>query len=175
MPSTATLPVLPLRDIVAFPLMSLPLLVGRPRSLKACGTALRGERRILLLAQRDSAVEEPAAADLHSIGTIAVLVEHQTLAVGRLKLLVRGECRARIVRLYENENGFAATTEPIDPETMPTAPESPSFSFSGWKAEGPVAFGQEMQARVADLQRILEDETLGPIERLRAASQLLGG
>lgn len=163
---TIELPVLPLRDIVAFPLMTRPLLAGRAKSVQACAAALRGDRRILLVAQRNPAVEDPQAEDLFGLGTIAVLVEHLTLPESRMKLLVRGERRARIVSL--NDRG--AIAEPVeDSDAAPTPADPRSFSLADWNLEGLAGAN-----RVAALQRILEDETLGPAERLRAASQRLG-
>src|SRR5579859_7250705 len=87
MPDTIQLPVLPLRDIVVFPLATMPLLVGRAKSLKACEEALAGDGRILLIAQRDGAVEAPSASDLYGIGVIATLVQHLTLPDDKMKLL----------------------------------------------------------------------------------------
>jgi ATP-dependent Lon protease len=174
MPSTVEIPVLPLRDVVAFPLLTLPLLVGRAKTLRACESALSQDWRILLIAQRDAAVEVPSIADLYGLGTIAVLIEHLPLPEGRMKLLVRVERRARIVRF--DETGVMAVVEPIDdPDGAPAAPNLPAFSLSDWAAEGPANIGVHVQRRVAKLQCILEDEALTPTERLRAGSALLTG
>ena len=167
MPSIIRLPVLPLRDIVAFPLMTLPLLVGRAKSLKACEAALTGDGRILLVAQREAATEDPLAEDLYAVGVIAVLVQHLSLPEGRMKLLVRGEQRARLVRLAD-EGALMADAQPIlDPDTASDHPDLPGFSLADWKAE-------DAPHPVVDLQRLLEDEALSPRERLDAARTLFG-
>lgn len=167
MPPTVTLPILPLRDIVAFPMLTLPLLVGRPKSLQACAAALRGDRRILLVAQRNPAVEEPDIEDLYETGTIAILAEQLTLPQGRMKLLVRGERRGRMFSL--GCDGMTAVVEAIDAAQTPSS-DLPDFSLADWTADGPIQIG----VNVAELQRILEDESLTPAERLHTASERLG-
>jgi ATP-dependent Lon protease len=175
MPSIVRLPVLPLRDVVAFPLMTLPLLVGRPKSLKACEAALAGNGRILLVAQRDAVTEDPSADDLYGIGVIAVLAQHLSLPNSRMKLLVRGEQRARLMRLTEGEGVLTADAQAIgDPQVEAAMSGPPGFSLADWTAEGPAGVGSQAQARIVDLQRLLEDEALGPVERMTAARALFG-
>src|SRR5262245_38253383 len=90
------LPVLPLRDLVVYPFIIVPLSVSRERSLKAVDLALAENRMILLLTQKDSAVEEPAETDLYSIGTVAVIMRMLKLPDGRLRVLVQGVSRAKV-------------------------------------------------------------------------------
>ncbi|HEX4505881.1 MAG TPA: LON peptidase substrate-binding domain-containing protein [Alphaproteobacteria bacterium] len=166
MPSTVRLPVLPLRDVVAFPLMTLPLLVGRPKSLKACAAALSGDGRLLLVAQREVVTEDPSAENLYEVGVIARLAQHLPLPESRMKLLVRGEQRARLVRLADE--GVMADAQLIsDPDGASTPVEPPDFSLTDWTADSAAV-------PVVDLQRLLEDETLSPAERLSAARALFG-
>jgi hypothetical protein len=168
MPSIVRLPVLPLRDVVAFPSMTLPLLVGRPKSLKACEAALAGDGRILLVVQRDAATENPLPENLYEVGIIAVLVQHLPVSEGRMKLLVRGEQRARLVG-FVDEDALVADAQPIlDPDAASAHADLPGFSLADWKAEG-------VAAPVVDLQHLLEDEALSPTERLSAARTLFGG
>ena len=166
---TIRLPLLPLRDIVVFPSMTLPLLAGRAKSLKACEDALSRDGRILLVAQRDMAVEEPLLGDLYGIGVIAVLVQHLSLPDGKMKLLVRGERRARIVDVTDDA---AAFVEPLDDaNSAPSLATAPDILLADWKMEDHAGSG----THVAELQRILEDETLSTAGRVSAASGLIRG
>jgi len=165
-------PVLPLRDIVVFPGATMPLLAGRAKSLRACEKALVHDSRILLVAQRDSAVEEPSAQDLHDLGVIATLVQHLTLSDGKMKLLVRGQRRAKVEKFIDDPLSFAARAAPIDePEGDASPPDLFTFSLADWALDDRAT----PQSRVAELQRILEDETLSHIQRLRAARLSIGG
>jgi len=163
---TIRLPLLPLRDIVVFPSMTIPLLAGRAKSLKACEDALGRDGRILLVAQRDPAVEEPSSGDLYGIGVIATLVQHLSLPEGRMKLLVRGEKRARIAGIIDDPVRFAAFAEPLNDATgeLPSF-EAPDFTLADWRLEDHAG----SRNRVIELQRILEDDTLSAAERARAA------
>src|SRR5918912_4587984 len=95
------LPVLPLRDVVVLPYVTTPLLVGRPLSvaaLEAAGGDGGGDRLVLLVAQRNGEVEDPAAADLHRVGCVARLLHVARLSSGTTKVLVEGLARARVTR-----------------------------------------------------------------------------
>ncbi|HEX3156891.1 MAG TPA: endopeptidase La [Gemmatimonadaceae bacterium] len=98
MSAAIRLPVLPLRDVVLYPHVVMPLLVGRPGSLAALQAASDGDGQLLLVAQRDPDVDEPAAADLHRTGVMARLVQTQRLPNGATKVLVEGMVRARVER-----------------------------------------------------------------------------
>src|SRR5512142_1406272 len=91
-----TLPVLPLRDIVIFPFMIVPLYVSRERSIKAVDHALADNRMILLAAQKEQEDEEPGPDDIHAVGTAAVIMRMLKLPDGRIRVLVQGVSRARI-------------------------------------------------------------------------------
>ena len=168
------LPVLPLRDIVVFPLMTLPLLAGRPRSIKACEGAMSWDGHILLIAQRNASVEHPLPGDLYGIGVIAMLVQHLPIADGRMKLLVRGERRARIATLIDDPACLAAYTEPLNDEGSEPPPSAPDFALEAWNADDLTKPNMGSPNRVAELQRILEDHSLTASERLRAANGLIG-
>ena len=90
------MPVLPLREFVVFPYMVLPLFVARERSIAAVEDALAGDRLLLLCAQRNAELDEPAPDDLHRVGTIAMVMRILRLADGRVKVLVQGLGKARI-------------------------------------------------------------------------------
>src|SRR3982751_1914851 len=97
--SGARLPVLPLRDVVVFPYVVMPLLVGRAASLAALEAANGGDRLVLLVAQRDAETQEPAAADLYRVGVIARVRQMSRLGTGTGRVAVGGALRARRPRL----------------------------------------------------------------------------
>ena len=101
----AELPVLPLRDVVVFPHMVIPLFVGREKSVRALESAMAGSKKILLVAQRSPDVDDPAAGDLYSIGTIASVLQLLKLPDGTIKVLVEGVDRAEI-EAYGERNGL---------------------------------------------------------------------
>ena len=91
---TKNLPVLPLRDVVVFPNMVIPLFVGRERSMRALELAMDGEKHILLLAQRSPEIDDPAPKDMYDVGTIATVLQLVKLPDGTIKVLVEGLERA---------------------------------------------------------------------------------
>ncbi|HOU64787.1 MAG TPA: LON peptidase substrate-binding domain-containing protein, partial [Thermomonas sp.] len=91
-PSVA-LPVLPLRDVVVFPHMVIPLFVGRDKSIRALDIAMEGDKRILLVAQKSAETDDPGATDLHPIGTLAQVLQLLKLPDGTIKVLVEGLVR----------------------------------------------------------------------------------
>ncbi len=109
----ASLPVLPVRDMVVFPDMLAPLFVSRPLSVAAVEAALAGPRLVLLLAQRRVEAEEPLAPDLFEVGTVGLLVRHRRLPDGRLKLLVQGLGKARVAAFTHERPCFEARLRPI--------------------------------------------------------------
>ena len=94
-------PLLPLRDVVVFPHMVIPLFVGRPKSIKALDVAMEAGKHILLVAQKSAAKDEPAADDLYDIGSVATVLQMLKLPDGTVKVLVEGTQRARIVRVTD--------------------------------------------------------------------------
>ena len=97
------LPLLPIRDIVVFPYMVLPLFVGREMSIKAIEVALEGNRMIFLTSQKDINVENPSPSDLYSVGTVGVIMRMLKLPDGRIKILVQGVARAKTVKFLQKE------------------------------------------------------------------------
>ena len=120
-PTSDRIPVLPLRDVVIFPYVVIPLLVGRPASLAAIEAALAEDKIILLVAQRDGEKQEPAAADLHRTGVIGRVVQVSRLPTGTTRVLVEGIARARVTRYFPAANVLRAAASPL-PFTGP-APE----------------------------------------------------
>ena len=92
----AALPVLPLRDVVVYPHMVIPLFVGREKSIHALDVAMKADKRIMLIAQKQPDVDDPKADDLYRIGTVATILQLLKLPDGTVKVLVEGVDRARI-------------------------------------------------------------------------------
>jgi ATP-dependent Lon protease len=123
-PTSDRVPVLPLRDVVVFPYVVIPLLVGRPASLAAIETALAEDKIILLVAQRDGEKQEPAAADLHRTGVIGRVIQVSRLPTGTTRVLVEGIARARVTRYIPSGNVLRAAVQP-SPFAGPTEEEAP--------------------------------------------------
>ena len=111
-----TLPLLPLRDVVVFPHMVIPLFVGRPKSIKALDVAMDAGKHILLVAQKQAAKDDPVAADLYDIGSVATVLQMLKLPDGTVKVLVEGTQRARIRAIEERAEYLAAHAQPIPGE-----------------------------------------------------------
>src|SRR5690606_2707472 len=114
------LPLLPLRDVVVYPHMVIPLFVGREKSIEALEQAMAGGKQVLLVAQRDPADDDPDEAALYRMGTVATVLQLLKLPDGTVKVLVEGEERGRIDSLQEHDSYLSASVELID---EPDAPE----------------------------------------------------
>jgi ATP-dependent Lon protease len=113
--SPVELPLLPLRDVVVFPHMVIPLFVGRPKSIKALEAAMEAERRIMLVAQKAAAKDEPSAEDMFEMGCVATILQMLKLPDGTVKVLVEGVQRAKVLDIKEGESHFVASVTPVDP------------------------------------------------------------
>ena len=102
---STSFPMLPLRDVVVFPHMVIPLFVGRPKSIKALEAAMEGNKHVLLVAQKNAAKDEPSMADLYPIGTVATVLQLLKLPDGTVKVLVEGLQRA-VDESLEDQEGF---------------------------------------------------------------------
>ncbi|CAO1663659.1 endopeptidase La [Salinicola sp. NYA28a] len=103
---TLTLPLLPLRDVVVYPQMVIPLFVGREKSIRALETAMEHDKRVLLVAQREAAHDDPGVDDLFSIGTVADIMQLLKLPDGTVKVLIEGSFRADIQKVLQDQEGF---------------------------------------------------------------------
>ena len=112
-PEKTILPVLPLRDIVVFPHMIVPLFVGRDKSVKALEEIVDDDKQILLAAQKNAGEDEPNIDDIYTVGTIGTVLQLLKLPDGTVKVLVEGSQRARIIRYTENQEFFQAEAELI--------------------------------------------------------------
>ncbi|EJL82474.1 ATP-dependent protease La [Polaromonas sp. CF318] len=115
LPSTPIdLPLLPLRDVVVFPHMVIPLFVGRPKSIKALESAMEAERRIMLVAQKAAAKDEPSVEDMFEVGCVATILQLLKLPDGTVKVLVEGQQRASVNKIEEGEQHFSANVTPVE-------------------------------------------------------------
>jgi len=154
------LPVLPLRDVVVFPYVIIPLLVGRAASLAAVDAASE-DRWILLVAQRNGDVQDPAAADLFRIGVVARIVQLTRLPNGTSKVLVEGVARARVTR-------YSATRQYLRAAITP-APLSSTAQESGDRARGRRALS--LFEEYAALHRRIPAEVIGIVQGLESEIQ----
>ncbi|HOY00648.1 endopeptidase La [Zoogloea sp.] len=113
------LPLLPLRDVVVFPHMVIPLFVGRPKSIKALENAMEAGKSILLVAQKSAAKDEPSAEDLYDLGCIANILQMLKLPDGTVKVLVEGVQRARVVSVEDLRTLFVAKASPMPAAEAP--------------------------------------------------------
>ncbi|MBV8502400.1 MAG: endopeptidase La [Paucibacter sp.] len=117
-----TLPLLPLRDVVVFPHMVIPLFVGRPKSIKALEAAMDAGRQIMLVAQKAAGKDEPKPEDMFEVGCVSSILQMLKLPDGTVKVLVEGLQRATTQEITDGEEHFSATVLPIPPE-VDTKPE----------------------------------------------------
>ncbi len=112
------LPVLPLRDVVVYPHMVIPLFVGRDKSIKALDAAMQEDKQILLVAQKHADVDDPSEKDMHEVGTLANILQLLKLPDGTVKVLVEGGERAKVVQFVQTEGCFSAQVSLIQDETQ---------------------------------------------------------
>ncbi len=195
---TKNLPVLPLRDVVVFPNMVIPLFVGRERSMRALEMAMDGEKHILLLAQRSPEIDDPAPKDMYEVGTIATVLQLVKLPDGTIKVLVEGLERAKIRKVREESGVYladvsAVTTvdaEPKELEVMRTSlisqfeqlvklnrkiPPELMTTLTGLSETARLAdtVAAHLSVKLADKQAVLEMESLA--ERVEALLGLIAG
>jgi ATP-dependent Lon protease len=154
-------PVLPLRDIVVFPYMIVPLFVGRDKSINALEEVMRSDKHILLAAQKNAGDDDPATDAIYPVGTLASVLQLLKLPDGTVKVLVEGTARARIVRYTENPNYFEAAVEQV-PETLGAEDEIEALARS--------AVGQ-FESYVK-LNKKISPEVLGNVAQIEDYSKL---
>ncbi len=116
--STNVLALLPLRDVVIYPHMVIPLFVGRDKSIRALEQAMENSKQILLVAQKTAGDDNPDTSDIHEVGTVSNILQLLKLPDGTIKVLVEGVHRARIIEFVETEELFAARVEQIEAEEV---------------------------------------------------------
>ena len=193
-----TLPVLPLRDIVVFPAMIVPLFVGREKSVAALETAMAGDKEIFLVAQLDPAEDDPAREDLYEVGVTATVLQLLKLPDGTVRVLVEGKQRARLGELAPAADHLAATVDLVEDEAgegveIEALMRSVVSQFENYSklnkklpAETAVQLGEledaarladavaaNIQVKVADKQALLVETD--PAKRLEMAFALMEG
>ncbi len=120
-PNLQSLPLLPLRDVVVFPHMVIPLFVGRPKSIKALEAAMELGKSIMLVAQKNASKDEPVAEDIYEIGCVSNILQMLKLPDGTVKVLIEGARRARVVTIDDGESHFSCEVETIEAPAGETA------------------------------------------------------
>ena len=157
------LPVLPLRDIVIYPFMIVPLFVSRDTSIRAIDEALSRDRMIMLVSQKDVDMEEPAQEDLYKVGTVAVIMRMLKLPDGRIRILIQGLSRARVDSINNKKDHIKAKLTPIsEPLTPPNSLE----------VEALVRNVRGAMERAANLGKNISPEVLAIIANLEDAGRL---
>ena len=157
------LPVLPLRDIVIYPFMIVPLFVSRDRSIKAVEEALRDNRMILLVSQKDVNKEEPAQEDLYTVGTVAIIMRMLKLPDGRIRILIQGLSRCKVESVTAGGEYIKANITPI---SEPLAPDN------SLEVEALVRNVRGSMERAASLGKNISPEVLAIIANLDDAGRL---
>jgi ATP-dependent Lon protease len=193
-----TLPIVPLRDVVVFPHMMMPFVIGRPSSIRALEHALGKDKRIFLAAQHDAAVDEPQPNDIFTMGCIANIVQSLKLPDGNIKVLVEGVDRARAVEWKEDKGFFRVVVKmiprskdvPADIETVMSrvvsmfeqyVKLSNNLNFDAMiaavRVDDPSKLGDTIAAHlligVEEKQNLLE--IVSPVERLNRIASVLEG
>ncbi len=190
------LPLLPLRDVVVFPHMVVPLFVGRSKSVNALSNAMNLDKRILLATQKNAGIDSPGEKDIYDVGTIGMVLQLLRLPDGTVKALVEGKKRAHITRFTDKEKYILVEIEPIaEPEIAETESEAISRAVQGMFEEyaktnkniskdltnNILAIGNVSQLadtvsahfnfKIQDKQRLLE--TVAPMERMNLLFRLM--
>jgi ATP-dependent Lon protease len=111
-PEAITLPMVPIRDVVLFPFMMIPFVIGRPASVKALEVAFNGDKRIFLATQHDASIDDPKPSEIYAVGTIANIVQSLRLPDGNIKVLVEGVERAKAIQVYDEDHYLKAVLRP---------------------------------------------------------------
>ncbi|MEQ9316807.1 MAG: LON peptidase substrate-binding domain-containing protein, partial [Henriciella sp.] len=195
---TSSFPVLPLRDIVVFPHMIVPLFVGRDKSVRALEDVMKDDKQILLVTQKNAADDDPSPDDIYTVGTVGTVLQLLKLPDGTVKVLVEGVQRARITAFKENEDFFEAFAEPmVDEESEEPEQEAlaravvsqfeqyiklnkkipPEVLVSVNQIEDPAkltdTIASHLALKIAEKQELLESETVN--ERLERVYGFMEG
>ncbi len=157
------LPLLPVRDIVVFPYMVLPLFVGRDLSIQAIEAALSSNRLLFLTTQKNQETEQPVAEDLHQTGTVAVIMRMLKLPDGRIKILVQGLAKARIQHITQSSPFFSAHIETITEKPV---------TMSSLEHEAVIRSAREGLEHVLGLGKVIMPDVLTVIENLNDPGRL---
>ena len=157
------MPVLPVRDIVVFNYMILPLFVGREKSVKAVDAALSGDRYILILSQKDETIDDPTADDMYQVGTVGMIMRMLKMPDGRLKVLVQGLSRARVKRFVSDSPFHLAQVEAL--------PEAESRELTA-EQEALVRSSRELSEKILTLRGISPADIMGVLNSVTEPGRL---
>ncbi len=152
------MPLLPIRDVVIYPYMILPLFVGRSLSIKAVDEALNNDRYIFLAAQKDSSVEEPEPDQIYQVGTVAMVIRMLKLPDGRVKILVQGVAKARIKNFAKSEDDYYT----VDIEKI----DEPELKELTVEVEAMMRSVKEQSERILQLRGIVSPDALSILEAI---------
>jgi len=156
-------PVLPLRDVVVFPQMVIPLFVGRERSINALSEAMKSDKQILLVAQKQASEDEPQAADIFDIGTLATVLQLLKLPDGTVKVLVEGRSRMQLHQVnFDHEGYIMAFGEPLAEEPL-----------SDREEDGLIRTLQNQFESYVELSKKVPAEVLGSLEGIDESGRLV--
>jgi len=159
----AIMPVLPVRDIVVFNYMILPLFVGREKSVKAVDAALSGDRYILILSQKDETIDDPAAEDMYQVGTVGMIMRMLKMPDGRLKVLVQGLSRARVKRFVTDDPFHLAEVEAL--------PEAEGKELTS-EQEALIRSSRELSEKILSLRGISPADIMGVLNSVTEPGRL---
>ncbi|MCH8238939.1 MAG: LON peptidase substrate-binding domain-containing protein, partial [Proteobacteria bacterium] len=152
-----TYPVLPLRDIVVFPHMIVPLFVGREKSINALEEVTDGDKQILLVAQKNASDDEPSSKDIYNLGTLASVLQLLKLPDGTVKVLIEGTERVAIEEYIDNDEYFQAVVNPIEEEIGPPDEIEGLARSAVSQFEGYVRLNKKISPEVLDTVTQIED------------------
>lgn len=156
-------PLLPVRDVVVFNYMILPLFVGREKSVQAVDAALNSNRHILIATQKDEKIDDPGPQDVHPVGTVATIMRMLKMPDGRLKVLVQGVTRARITGFVHSEPFHMVEIEPlVEPEAMELTPE----------LEAMIRTAREQSEKILSLRGIASPDVLAVLNNVEEPGRL---
>lgn len=159
-----SLPLLPVRDLVVYPFMILPLFVGRETSIKAVEEALNHTDRLILLAsQKDISAEAPAPSEIYEMGTVAMIMRMRKLPDGRIKILIQGLAKARITSFEHTEPFYRVKVEKV---------ATPALSVSTTEAEASMRLVRENLEKVISLGKVLSPDILMVLEDIQDPGRL---
>ena len=152
-----TMPVLPLRDVVVYPHMVIPLFVGREKSIRCLDAAMEQDKQIFLVAQKDASVDEPKSKDIYEIGSVATILQMLKLPDGTVKVLVEGIQRAKIQTWREEEEFFTADIETLLSAPLPEKEEEVLSRSAMNQFEGYVKLNKKIPPEVITSLSGIED------------------
>ncbi|WP_404402236.1 endopeptidase La [Idiomarina seosinensis] len=151
------MPVLPLRDVVVYPHMVIPLFVGREKSIRCLEAAMDADKKVFLAAQKDASVDEPGEEDIYSVGTVATLLQLLKLPDGTVKVLVEGQQRAQLKQLQDDEDYFKASIDYLASEELPEKEQDVMIRSAMNQFEGYVKLNKKIPPEVLTSLSGIED------------------